>query len=62
MSIIHLHKSTVFSYKNVLFFVGKVGVVKVKLPTNLANIFFYIGESHIKIVASKLNQNNADLV
>ncbi len=62
MSIIHLHKSTVFSYKNVLFFVGKVGVVKVKLPTNLANISFYIGESHIKIVASKLNQNNVDLV
>ena len=29
---VYLNNFTVFSYKKVLFFVGKIGVIKIKLP------------------------------
>jgi large subunit ribosomal protein L6 len=62
MYTIYLNKFIVFSYRKTLFFVGKVGVIKVKLPSDLYNVSFYIGESSIKIIKSKLNSDNLDLL
>lgn len=62
MFTVYLNKSIVFSYKRALFFVGKIGVVKVNLPANLIDIFFYIDESFMKIRTSTLNKTNVDLI
>lgn len=62
MSIVYLHNSLVFSYKKVLFFIGKIGVVKIKLPTNLVDISFCVNKSYIKILALKLNKTNLKIV
>ncbi len=53
MSIIYLNSCTVFSYKKILFFIGKTGITKIKLPINLTNISLYVTESCIKIVSVK---------
>lgn len=56
MSTIYLDNCTVFSYKKLLFFVGKTGVIKIKLPFNLTNISFLITKSYIKITTIKQNE------
>lgn len=62
MLTIYLNKSIVFSYKKALFFVGKIGIVKIKLPGDLVNISFYIDEFYMRIKTSKLNKINNDLI
>lgn len=62
MSTVYLNNFTVFSYKKVLFFVGKIGVIKIKLPNSLVDISFYINEFYINIVASVSNKANVKLV
>lgn len=62
MSIIYLHNSFVFSYKKVLFFIGKIGVVKVKLPINLADVSFYVTKSYIKVLGVKLIKTNPKIL
>ena len=62
MFIIYLRNFVVFSYKKMLFFIGKIGIIKVKLPTNLANISFYITKSYIKIVTLKPDKIDLKLI
>lgn len=62
MSIVYLNNFNVFSYKKVLFFVGKIGVIKIKLPNNLADISFYINEFYINVVPSESNKTNVKLI
>jgi large subunit ribosomal protein L6 len=62
MSIVYLSNSTVFSYKRVLFFIGKICVVKVNLSTNLYDISFCVDKSYIKIVTSTPNKDSFKLI
>jgi ribosomal protein L6P/L9E len=62
MSIIYLSNSTVFSYKKVLFFIGKIGVIKIKLPINLYNVSFCVDRTSIKIVTSTINKSDLLLI
>jgi large subunit ribosomal protein L6 len=62
MSIVYLHNSVVFSYKKVLFFIGKIGVIKIKFPTSLVDISFHVSKSYIKILPLKLNKTNVKVV
>ncbi len=56
MATIYLNDLVIFSYKKTLFVIGKIGVIKIKLPNNLSGISFYLGKSCIKIVTSNLNK------
>ena len=62
MFTIYLNKSIVFSYKRLLFFVGKAGVVKFKLPDKLVNVSFHVDESYMKMKTSDLDKTNIDLI
>ena len=62
MFTIYLSNSTVFSYKKVLFFIGKIGLIKIKLPINLHNISFLIDKTCIKIVTSAIDKSNLKLI
>jgi len=62
MFTIYLHNFIAFSYKKVLFFVGEIGIIKIKLPINLPNISFRISKSCIKIITTQLDKVELQLV
>lgn len=62
MSTIYLKNCTVFYYKRILFFAGKIGVSKIKLPIALTNISFYITKSYIKILTTRSDKIYLKLV
>ena len=62
MSVVYLHNSVVFCYKKALFFIGKIGVIKIKFPISLLDISFYVTKSYIKILPLKLNKFNVKVV
>ena len=41
-----------------LFLIGKIGVIKIKLPINLYNVSFCVDRTSVKIVTSTINKSN----
>ena len=62
MSIVCLSNCTVFSYKKVLFFIGKIGVIKINFPINLYNVSLRVDKTCIKIVTPTSNKSNLKLI
>jgi large subunit ribosomal protein L6 len=62
MSMIYLHNFAAFSFKSVLFFVSKLGIIKIRFPYIKTDISFYITKSHIKIIALKINEINLNVI
>jgi large subunit ribosomal protein L6 len=56
MCLISLDSCSIFSFKKALFFVSKIGIIKIALPRSKTSIVFYITKSHVKISTSDIHE------
>lgn len=56
MCLISLDSCSIFSFKKALFFVSKIGIIKIALPRSKTSIVFYITKSHMKIATSDIHE------